>query len=63
MHKLIRVSTLPILMEKLLENQFDFMMSHFEITAIACNESEGAFLEKYGQQVGMKNYSSKQLKW
>lgn len=56
MHKLIRVTTLPISMEKLLENQLDFMKSHFDITAIACSESEGTFLEKYGQQVGMKTF-------
>ena len=57
MHKLIRVTTLPISMEKLLENQLDFMKSHFDITAIACSESEGTFLEKYGQQVGIKTFA------
>ena len=30
------------------------MKSHFDITAIACRESEGTYLEKYGQEVGMK---------
>ena len=54
MPKLIRVTTLPISMEKLLENQLKFMKSHFDITAIACRESEGTYLEKYGQEVGMK---------
>ena len=56
MHKLIRVTTLPISMEKLLENQLDFIKTHFDITAIACSESEGTFLEKYGQQVGIKTF-------
>lgn len=57
MHKLIRVTTLPISMEKLLENQLEFMKSHFEITAIACSESEGTNLEEYGKKVGMKTFS------
>jgi glycosyltransferase involved in cell wall biosynthesis len=54
MHKLIRVTTLPISMEKLLENQLEFMKSHFDITAISRSESEGTYLEEYGKEVGMK---------
>ncbi len=57
MHKLIRVTTLPISMEKLLENQLEFMKSHFDITAIACSESEGTYLEEYGREVGMKTHT------
>lgn len=55
-HKLIRVTTLPISMEKLLENQLDFMQSYFEITAISCSESEGTSLKKYCQNVGIKTF-------
>jgi glycosyltransferase involved in cell wall biosynthesis len=57
MHKLIRVTTLPISMEKLLENQLEFMKSYFEITAIACSESEGTYLEEYGREVGIKTHT------
>jgi glycosyltransferase involved in cell wall biosynthesis len=43
-------------MEKLLENQLEFMKSNFDITAIACSESEGTYLEEYGREVGMKTF-------
>ena len=44
--KLIRITTVPISLEKLLEGQLGFMNDHFEVTAIS---SEKERLEKYGK--------------
>lgn len=45
-HKLIRITTVPISLEKLLENQLYFMKSHYEVTAIS---SDKANLARVGQ--------------
>lgn len=46
MKKLIRITTVPISLEKLLENQLLFMKSHYEVTAISSDEPN---LERVGQ--------------
>lgn len=38
--KLVRITTVPISLEKLLENQLKFMSSYYRITAISSNEVE-----------------------
>lgn len=45
-NKLIRITTVPISLEKLLENQLRFMKSHYEVTAISSDKS---YLERVGQ--------------
>ncbi|HLF51189.1 glycosyltransferase family 4 protein [Flavobacterium sp.] len=46
MKKLIRITTVPISLEKLLENQLLFMKSHYEVTAISSDKPN---LERVGQ--------------
>lgn len=50
MHKLIRITTVPISLEKLLEDQLTFMQSHFEVTAISADKER---LQKYGSDNGV----------
>jgi len=49
--KLIRITTVPISLEKLLENQLTFMSSHFDITAISADKER---LEKFGLDNNVK---------
>jgi glycosyltransferase involved in cell wall biosynthesis len=46
MNKLIRITTVPISLEKLLENQLLYMKSHYEVTAISSDKSN---LDRAGQ--------------
>ncbi|MFT7351935.1 MAG: glycosyltransferase involved in cell wall biosynthesis [Flavobacterium sp.] len=45
-NKLVRITTVPISLEKLLEDQLRFMKSHYEVTAISADQSN---LERVGQ--------------
>jgi hypothetical protein len=45
--KLIRITTVPISLEKLLEGQLTFMDEHFEVIAISSQKER---LEKFGQE-------------
>ncbi|WP_035695980.1 glycosyltransferase family 4 protein [Christiangramia portivictoriae] len=45
MKKLIRVTTIPLSLEKLLEGQLTFMSQHYRVTAVSAAESR---LQKYG---------------
>ena len=49
--KLIRITTVPISLEKLLENQLTFMSSYFEVTAIAADKKR---LEQFGNDNKVK---------
>lgn len=51
MNKLIRITTVPISLEKLLEGQLAFMSKHFDVTAIS---SEDKGLNVYGNKEGVK---------
>ncbi|NNM22738.1 MAG: glycosyltransferase family 4 protein [Flavobacteriaceae bacterium] len=51
--KLIRVTTVPLSLEKLLEGQLRFMSDHFDVTAIS---SEKERLERYGMTEGVRTY-------
>jgi len=51
MPKLIRITTVPISLEKLLEGQLNFMQSYFEVTAIS---SEKERLAVYGKTNNIK---------
>jgi len=46
MHKLIRITTIPLSLEKLLEGQLTFMDQYFGVTAISAEKER---LEKYGR--------------
>ena len=45
--KLVRITTIPLSLEKLLEGQLTFMNKHFEVTAVAAERER---LWKYGQE-------------
>ncbi len=51
--KLIRITTVPISLEKLLEGQLQFMKDYFEVTAIS---SEKEQLEKFGKKEGVSTF-------
>lgn len=54
MHKLIRITTVPLSLEKLLEGQLNFMQDHYQVTAVAANEDE---LTKLGTAIGVDTYA------
>lgn len=51
--KLIRITTVAISLEKLLENQLDFMKDYFDVIAVS---SEKEKLELYGEKHGIKTF-------
>lgn len=51
--KLIRITTVPISLEKLLENQIRFMNQFYDVTAIS---SEKERLDKFGKNQGVKTF-------
>lgn len=53
MHKLIRITTVPLSLEKLLEGQLSFMSSYFDVTAISADKSR---LDKFGKDNGVTTY-------
>lgn len=54
MHKLIRVTTVPLSLEKLLEGQLNFMQDHYQVTAVASNEDK---LKDLGNEIGVDTYA------
>lgn len=53
MNKLIRITTVPLSLEKLLEGQLRFMNEHYHVTAISAEKQR---LEKYGHNNGVDTY-------
>ena len=53
MDKLIRITTVPISIEKLLENQPKYFSKFFDITIVSSDKSE---LEKLGKKQGVKTF-------
>ena len=51
MKKLVRITTVPISLEKLLEGQLGFMKPHFEVVAISAEKEK---LEAYGKKEGVR---------
>ena len=51
--KLVRITTVPISLEKLLEGQLRFMKNYFEVIAISSDKPR---LEKYGKEEGVKTF-------
>ncbi|MEW5676319.1 glycosyltransferase family 4 protein [Flavobacterium enshiense] len=54
MKKLIRVTTIPLSLEKLLENQLRFMNSHYEVIAVS---SEKERLQRFGEDQQIRTFS------
>lgn len=50
-HKLIRITTVPLSLEKLLEGQLAYMENYFEVVAIS---SDSERLEIYGKKEGVR---------
>jgi glycosyltransferase involved in cell wall biosynthesis len=53
LQKLIRITTVPLSLEKLLEGQLTFMQNHFEVTAVS--DDKGRLL-KYGRNNGVATF-------
>ncbi|APG59290.1 glycosyltransferase family 4 protein [Christiangramia salexigens] len=53
MEKLIRITTIPLSLEKLLEGQLTFMNDHYEVVAVSAEENR---LEQYGRDNGVKTF-------
>lgn len=53
MQKLIRITTIPLSLEKLLEGQLTFMNNFYEVTAVSAEKER---LEKYGRDNGVKTF-------
>lgn len=53
MEKLIRITTIPLSLEKLLEDQLTFMNQYFEVTAVSAEKER---LQKYGKANGVKTF-------
>ncbi|MAM29956.1 MAG: glycosyltransferase family 1 protein [Flavobacteriaceae bacterium] len=51
--KLIRITTIPLSLEKLLEGQLGYMQQFFEVTAISAEKER---LESYGANEGVQTY-------
>lgn len=53
MNKLIRITTVPLSLEKLLEGQLNFMQDYYEVTAISSDEKK---LSELGKAIGVKTF-------
>ena len=51
--KLVRVTTVPLSLEKLLENQLAFMQEYYDVTAISSDKDR---LEKFGKSQGVETF-------
>ncbi|MCM8570472.1 glycosyltransferase family 4 protein [Gramella jeungdoensis] len=53
MQKLVRITTVPLSLEKLLEGQLSFMNKHYEVIAVSAEKTR---LEKYGRNNGVRTF-------
>lgn len=53
MNKLIRITTVPLSLEKLLEGQLNFMQKEYEVIAVSSEEDR---LKKLGDQIGVRTF-------
>ncbi|AVR46886.1 glycosyltransferase family 1 protein [Christiangramia fulva] len=53
MEKLVRITTIPLSLEKLLEGQLTFMNQYYEVTAVSAEEER---LKRYGENNGVRTY-------
>ena len=56
MDKLIRITTVPVSLEKLLEGQLNFMQREYEVIAISSEEDQ---LRELGRQIGVRTFPVK----
>ncbi|MFD0975740.1 glycosyltransferase family 4 protein [Salinimicrobium gaetbulicola] len=54
MNTLIRITTIPLSLEKLLEGQLNFMQDHYRVLAVASEEKK---LKKLGESLGVETFS------
>lgn len=54
MNTLIRITTIPLSLEKLLEGQLNFMQDHYRVLAVASDEER---LSELGEAIGVETYS------
>lgn len=54
--KLIRITTVPMSLEKLLEGQLEYMQKHFDVTAISADKEK---LEELGKKIITRHIISK----
>ncbi len=53
MEKLVRITTIPLSLEKLLEGQLSFMNNHYEVIAVSAEKDR---LDKYGIDNGVRTF-------
>ena len=53
MQKLVRITTVPLSLEKLLEGQLSFMNNHYEVIAVSAEKER---LKKYGAENGVRTF-------
>lgn len=53
MKKIVRITTVPLSLEKLLEKQLRFMSAHYEVIAVS---SEGERLQKFGESESVRTF-------
>lgn len=53
-HKLVRITTIPASLDKLLEGQLKFMNKYFEVIAISSNRT---VLDDYGKREGIRTFA------
>lgn len=54
MDKLIRITTVPVSLEKLLEGQLNFMQHEYEVVAVSSDEER---LKELGREIGVRTYA------
>ena len=54
--KIVRVTTIPLAFEKLLENQLSFLKSFYDVIAVSSDEKK---LKEFAKSQGVKWYSIK----
>ena len=57
--KIIRITTVPVSLEKLLEGQLTFINNTYEVTAVSAEKER---LTKYGKNNGVKTFHVARLK-
>ncbi len=55
MKKLVRITTVPLSLEKLLENQLGYMKNHYEVTAVSSEEER---LKNFGENQGVRTFEA-----
>lgn len=53
MKKLVRITTIPLSLEKLLEDQLGYMSEYYDVTAVSSDKER---LEQYGAKEGVKTF-------